>query len=58
MLITALYNMTLFVTANVAQIKLTDIFRTILPFVVIAIVTLFIITYVPVITTFLPTLFG
>ena len=57
-LITPPIGMTLFVTANVAQIKLTDIFRKILPFVLIAILTLFIITYVPVITTFLPTLFG
>ena len=49
-LITPPIGMTLFVTANVAQIKLTDIFRTILPFVVVGIITLFIITYVPVIS--------
>ena len=56
-LITPPVGMTLFVTANVAQIKLTNIFKSIMPFVVIAILALFIITYVPVFTTLLPNLF-
>ncbi|MDO4523482.1 MAG: TRAP transporter large permease [Eubacteriales bacterium] len=53
-LITPPIGMTLFVTANVAEIKLTDMFRQILPFVVIGIITLAIITWVPAVTTFLP----
>lgn len=53
-LITPPVGMTLFVTSNVAKIKLTDLYKEILPFVAAAIIVLFIITYVPFLTTALP----
>ena len=55
-LITPPIGMTLFVTANVAQVKLTSIFRQILPFVVIGLITLCLITWVPGIVTLIPSL--
>ena len=57
-LITPPVGMTLYVTANVAGIKLTDLFRRIVPFVIVGIIALIVITYVPWITTFLPGLFN
>lgn len=57
-LITPPVGMTLFVTANVAGIKLTDLFKKIMPFVIVGIITLIAITYIPQIITFLPGLFG
>ena len=48
--------MTLFVTANVAKIKLTDLFKRVLPFVALGYAVLFLITYVPQIVTFIPNL--
>lgn len=50
--------MTLFVTANVAKVKLTDLFKQIIPFVILGIAVLLLITYVPPITTFVPSLFN
>lgn len=57
-LITPPIGMTLFVTANVAKIKLTALFREILPFVVVGLLTLAIITWIPAFTTFLPNVLG
>lgn len=57
-LITPPVGMTLFVTANVAKVKLTDMYRGILPFAALGIIMTFVITYIPVITTFIPRLFG
>ena len=48
--------MTLFVTANVAKVKLTALFKEVIPFVVLGYATLFLITYVPQIVTFIPNL--
>ena len=48
--------MTLFVTANVAKVKLTALFKEVIPFVVLGYATLFLITYVPQIVTFIPIL--
>jgi tripartite ATP-independent transporter DctM subunit len=56
-LITPPIGMTLFVTANVAQIKLTDMFKRIMPFVFVGILALLAVTYVPALTTFIPNLF-
>lgn len=57
-LITPPIGMTLFVTANVAKVKLTSLFKGILPFVAIGLITLMIITWVPAVTTFIPGLLG
>jgi tripartite ATP-independent transporter DctM subunit len=56
-LITPPVGMVLFVTSNVAKISLGRIFKAIMPFVVVEILVLFLITYVPVLTTFVPKLF-
>lgn len=56
-LITPPVGMVLFVTSNVAKISLTRIFKAIIPFVVVEILVLFLITYVPFLTTFVPKLF-
>ena len=48
--------MPLFVTANVAKVKLTALFKEVIPFVVLGYATLFLITYVPQIVTFIPNL--
>ena len=50
--------MTLFVTANVAKVKLTDLFKQIIPFVLVGLVVLMLITWVPALTTFIPNLFS
>jgi TRAP transporter, DctM subunit len=55
-LITPPVGMTLFVTANVAKIELSQLFRTIIPFVVLGVVVLLLITFVPPVTTWLPKL--
>jgi len=57
-LITPPVGMVLFVTSNVAKISLGRIFKAIMPFVVVEILVLFLITYVPVLTTFVPKLFN
>ena len=50
--------MTLFVTANVAKVKLTDLFKQIIPFVLVGLAVLMLITWVPALTTFIPNLFS
>ncbi|MCI8375014.1 MAG: TRAP transporter large permease [Lachnospiraceae bacterium] len=57
-LITPPIGMTLFVTANVAKVKLTDIFRGIIPFVFVGLAVLCLITWFPALTTFIPGLFS
>ncbi len=46
--------MTLFVTANVAKVKLTDLFKAIIPFTLLGYAVLMLITWFPKIVTFLP----
>ncbi|MEA5012177.1 MAG: TRAP transporter large permease [Angelakisella sp.] len=48
--------MTLFVTANVAKVKLADLFKSVLPFVALGYAVLFLLTWVPGIVTFIPSL--
>lgn len=48
--------MTLFVTANVAKVKLTDLFKAIVPFVILGYVVLLLLTWFPPIVTFIPSL--
>ena len=50
--------MTLYVTANVAKVKLTDLFKQIIPFVLVGLAVLMLITWVPALTTFIPNLFS
>ena len=50
--------MTLFVTANVAKVKLTDLFKQIIPFVLVGLAVLMLITWGPALTTFIPNLFS
>lgn len=57
-LITPPVGMQLFVVSNVAKISLTRMYQVIIPFALIEIVALVIITYVPEVTTFIPRLFG
>ncbi len=57
-LITPPIGMTLFVTANVAGVKLTDLFKRIMPFVFIGLLVLCLITWFPAVTTFIPSLFS
>ncbi len=47
--------MMLFITSNVGKVKLSVLYRTILPFVAAAVLVLMLITYVPVFTTWLRT---
>lgn len=53
-LITPPVGMTLFVSANVANVRLTELYRKIVPFVVIAMAVLCLVTWFPWMTTFLP----
>lgn len=46
--------MMLFIVSNVGKIKLSVMYRTILPFCAVAIVVLLLITYIPALTTWLP----
>ncbi len=57
-LITPPIGMTLFVTANVAKVKLTDMFRGILPFVLVGLAVLCLITWFPALTTWIPGMFS
>jgi tripartite ATP-independent transporter DctM subunit len=57
-LITPPVGMQLFVVSNVARISLIQMYKAIIPFVLIEIVALVMITYVPAITTFIPRLLG
>ena len=57
-LITPPIGMTLFVTANVAKVKLTSLFKQIIPFVLLGLVVLLLITWIPALTTAIPALFS
>ena len=48
--------MMLFVISNVGKVKLSSLYRAILPFVAVAIVALMLVTYVPAFSTFIPNL--
>lgn len=56
-LITPPIGMVLFVVSSIAKISLTRMYRVIQPFIVIEIAILFVITYIPFFTTFVPRLF-
>ncbi|HBF37154.1 MAG TPA: C4-dicarboxylate ABC transporter permease, partial [Firmicutes bacterium] len=57
-LITPPVGMTLFVTSNVAHVKLERLYKSIIPFAIAEMAVLFLITYVPQTLTFIPSLFG
>jgi len=57
-LITPPVGMTLFVTSNVAKLRLTDIYSGILVFLPLLFVVLILITYVPSLVTWLPSMIG
>ena len=57
-LLTPPVGMVLFVTSNVAQIGLARMYRAVVPFIIVEIAALFIITYVPQFTTFIPKALG
>lgn len=48
----------LFVVCSITKLKLAEISRAIIPFIIVEIIALFIIAYIPEISTFLPGLFG
>lgn len=48
----------LFVVCSITKLKLGEISRAIVPFIVVEVITLFIIAYVPVLSTFIPNLLG
>ncbi len=48
----------LFVVCSITKLKLGEISRAIVPFILVEVVALFIIAYVPIISTFIPSLFG
>ena len=48
--------MMLFVISNVGRVKLSSLYRSILPFVAVAIIALLLVTYVPSFSTFIPNL--
>lgn len=48
----------LFVVCSITKLKLGEISRAIVPFIIVEVITLFIIAYVPVISTFIPSLLG
>ena len=55
-MITPPVGLNLFVTAGVAQMSVTQVIRSAIPFVGIMFVVLILITYVPILSTWLPTL--
>jgi TRAP-type C4-dicarboxylate transport system permease large subunit len=57
-LITPPLGLCLFVACSVAKVDLTRLIRASFPFLAIEIVTLFIVTYFPFLTLFIPNLFG
>lgn len=57
-LVTPPVGMTLFVTANVARLKLTDLYSGLLPYLPCLFAVMLIITYFPALITFLPSLFN
>jgi len=48
----------LFVVCSITKLKLGEISRAIVPFIIVEVITLFIIAYVPIISTFFPSLLG
>jgi C4-dicarboxylate transporter DctM subunit len=48
----------LYVACGIGNVKLHSISKAILPFLIAAVIVLLLITYIPVISTFLPDLFG
>lgn len=52
--ITPPVGMMLFIVSNVGKVKLSVLYKTILPFCAVAIVVLLLITYIPQLTTWLP----
>ncbi len=48
----------LFVVCSITKLKLGEISRAIVPFIIVEVITLFIIAYVPIISTFIPGLLG
>jgi TRAP-type transport system large permease protein len=48
----------LFVVCSITKLKLAEISRAIIPFIVVEVIALFIIAYIPEISTFIPGLFG
>ena len=48
--------MMLFVVSNVGKVKLSKLYRGILPFVAVAVVVLLLVTYIPAVSTFIPEL--
>jgi len=48
----------LFVVCSITKLKLGEISRAIVPFIIVEVITLFIIAYVPIISTFIPSLLG
>ena len=57
-LITPPYGVGLFVGSEISNVPMEEIIREVLPFLMINIVVLFIITYIPIIVMWLPTIFG
>ncbi len=57
-LITPPVGMTLFVTANVGRVKLTNLYKQIMPFVAVSLVILVLITFIPQLTLALPKFLG
>ena len=48
--------MMLFVISNVGKVKLSNLYRSILPFVAVAIIVLLLVTYIPSFSTLIPNL--
>jgi tripartite ATP-independent transporter DctM subunit len=48
----------LFVACSITKLKLSTLSKAILPFIIVEVIALFIIAYIPAISTFLPTLLG
>lgn len=48
----------LFVACSITKLKLSTLSRAILPFIIVEVIALFIVAYVPAISTFIPTLLG
>ena len=57
-LITPPVGMVLFITSNVAKLNLSKLYRAIIPFCAVELAVLLLITYIPAISTFIPSLFG
>jgi tripartite ATP-independent transporter DctM subunit len=57
-LITPPIGMVLFITANVAKIRLSNIYKSIMPFLLAELVVLIVLTFIPSITLAIPHLFG